>query len=74
MKRVSLTIDGMRFKTKEMDDGFVDFVEKNLKETQIDINGDNKLEQFFIAYLKLAGKHYQNEKEINNLIKNIKIV
>jgi len=73
MRKVSLTVAGMRFKTKELDDGFVDFVEKSFKDSQINLDGDNSAEKLFIAYLKLAGKYYRNEKEIENLLKDIEL-
>ncbi len=73
MRKVALEVAGIRFKTKELDDGFVDFVENNFVEAQVSLTGDNSAEKLFIAYLKLAGKYYHNEKEIENLLKDIEI-
>ncbi len=74
MRKVALTVNGMRFKTKELDDGFVDFVENHFGDAQINLHEDNSAEKLFIAYLKLAGKYYKSEKEIENLINEIEIV
>jgi len=68
MRKVSLVIDGMRFKTKELDDRFVDFVENHLNDAQIQLHEDNSAEALFVAYLKLADKCYKDEKEIQSLI------
>ena len=74
MRKVALTVNGMRFKTKELDDGFVDFVEDHFTDAQVALHEDNSAEKLFIAYLKLAGKYYKSEKEIENLISEIEIV
>ena len=74
MKKVALTVNGLRFKTKELDDGFVDFVETHFKNAQISLHEDNSAEQLFIAYLKLAGRYYKDETEINNLLKEIESI
>jgi len=71
MRKVALTINGMRFKTKELDDTFVDFVEESLHGANIDIHGDNSAEKMFVAYLKLAGKFHQSEREIEDILENI---
>ncbi|NKQ40861.1 MAG: hypothetical protein HF962_04750 [Sulfurovum sp.] len=71
MRKVALTVNGMRFKTKELDEGFVDFVEDHFRDAQINLHEDNSAERLFIAYLKLAGKYYRDEKEIKSLLKEI---
>lgn len=74
MRKVALTVNGMRFKTKELDEGFVDFVEDHFRDAQINLHEDNSAERLFIAYLKLAGKYYRDEKEIKNLLKEIESI
>ena len=71
MRKVSLTVGGMRFKTKDLDDAFVDFVENHFREAQIHLHENNSPEALFIAYLKLAGKYYRDEKEIETLLQEI---
>ena len=71
MRKVALTVNGMRFKTKELDEGFVDFVEGHFRDAQINLHEDNSAERLFIAYLKLAGRYYRDEKEIKVLLKEI---
>ena len=68
MRKVALTINSLRYKTKDLDDKFVDFVEESMVGGDIDLYGDNSAEKLFIAYLKLAGKLYENEKEIEKLL------
>ena len=74
MRKVALTVNGMRFKTKELDDGFVDFVEEHFRDAQINLHEDNSAERLFIAYLKLAGRYYRDDKEIKNLLKEIESI
>ena len=74
MRKVALTVNGMRFKTKELDDGFVDFVEDHFRDAQINLHEDNSAELLFIAYLKLSGKYYRDEKEIKTLLKEIESI
>ena len=74
MRKVALTVGGMRFKTKELEDGFVDFVEDHFRGAQIQLHEDNTAERLFIAYLKLAGRYYKSEKEIENLLQEIETV
>jgi hypothetical protein len=71
MRKVALTVDGMRFKTKDLDEGFVGFVENHFRDAQIELHEDNSAEALFIAYLKLAGKYYKDEKEIENLLQEL---
>ncbi len=74
MRKVALTVNGMRFKTKELDDGFVDFVEDHFRDAQIHLHEDNSAERLFIAYLRLAGKYYRDDKEIKELLKEIEAI
>ncbi len=71
MKKVALTVNGMRFKTKELDDSLVEFIEENLRSSAIELHEDNSAEKLFIAYLKLASKYYNNEKEIEEILLDI---
>ncbi len=74
MRKVALTVNGMRFKTKELDEGFVDFVEGHFRDAQINLHEDNSAERLFIAYLKLAGRYYRDEREIKDLLKEIEAI
>jgi len=74
MRKVALTVNGLRFKTKELDEKFVDFVEDHFRDAKIQLHEDNSAEDLFIAYLKLAGKYYRNEKEIETLLQEIETV
>ena len=71
MKKVALTVNGMRFKTKEMDDTFVNFIEQNFHSSGIELHEDNSAEKLFIAYLKLAGRYHKSEKAIEEMIVDI---
>lgn len=71
MKKVALTVDSMRFKTKELDDSLVEFIEENLRSSSIELHEDNSAEDLFIAYLKLASKYYNNEKGIEEILLDI---
>jgi len=71
MKKIALTVSGMRFKTKELDDDFVDFIEESLKSSSIALHEDNSAEKLFIAYLKLAGRYHKSEKAIEEMIIDI---
>ena len=63
----------MRFKTKELDDDFVDFIEESLKSSSIALDEDNSAEKLFIAYLKLSAKYYKSEKDIEEILLDIDI-
>ena len=74
MKEITLTINGVKYKAKKLNDEFADFIQKSLKESGISLEGDNSAERLFIAYLKLAGKYHMQEKEIEEIITEIESI
>jgi len=70
MKNVGLTISGNRYEIK-LEDEFANFVMKDLKESGINFNQDNKPERLLKAYLKLAKQTSSYEDEIELLIETL---
>ena len=70
MKNVGLTISGNRYEIK-LEDEFANFVIKDLKESGINFNQDNKPERLLKAYLKLAKQTSSYEDEIDLLIETL---
>ena len=71
MKEVAISINGTKYRAKKLDDEFADFVKDKLKESGIMFDRDNSAEKLFLAYLKLAGRYYNYEKEIDEIIEEI---
>jgi hypothetical protein len=71
MKDVSVTIDGGRYKAKNLNDNFADFVESDLKSSNVFLDRDNSAEAMFIAYLRLANRWHNYEKEIDDILSDI---
>jgi len=70
MRDLALTINGIRFKAKNLDNEFAAYVEKLLEESDIHANRDNAAEKLFLAYLRLAAQNYNYEKEIVEIIED----
>jgi hypothetical protein len=68
MRDLTLTVNGLRFKAKNLDDEFAAYVEKLLEESGVHSNRDNPAEKLFLAYLRLAAQSYNYEKEIEEII------
>jgi hypothetical protein len=68
-----LTIAGLKYKAKNLDSNFLEFVEEHLNEVGIGNNKDNSVKSLFFAYLTLAKKHYICEQEIEEIVKNIEL-
>ncbi len=68
---LTVSIKGLRIKAKKLDNDFYDFIIKDLEKSGIDLNRDNSIEDLFTAYLRLAAKAHNYDKEIENIIKNI---
>ncbi|WP_456459007.1 hypothetical protein [Nitratifractor sp.] len=68
MKDLVLTVDGTRFRVKGLDNDFAAYVERNLEEAGIHFNRDNPADKLFNAYLHLAARSYDYEKEIEQII------
>jgi len=68
MRDIALTVNGLRFKAKNLDDDFARYVTEQLEESGVHFNRDNPSEKLFLAYLRLAAKNYNYEKEIKEII------
>ncbi len=73
MKDLAITINGVRYKVKDLDFHFAKFVEESLEEYGVMTNRDNKVEKLFFAYLNLAQKYHKQEQEIEDLVKSIEL-
>jgi len=71
MREIAVTVDGTRYKAKKLDHRFADFLEEDLKSAGVYLDRDNSAEKLFIAYLRLAGRWYNYEKEIDEIMKSI---
>ena len=69
MRDLTLTINGIRLKAKNLDDEFAAYVEKLLEESDIHGNRDNAAEKLFLAFLRLAAQNHSYEKEIEEIIR-----
>jgi len=72
MKDLALTVNGIRFKVRNLDDGFADYVERMLEKSGVHFNRDNPPEKLFNACLQLAAQSYEYEKEIEEIIREEK--
>ncbi len=68
---LTLSIKGLRIKAKKLDDDFYNFILEDLAKSGIEPNRDNSIEALFTAYLRLAAKQYNYDKEIESIIKDI---
>ena len=68
MKDLALTVNGIRFKVKNLDDDFAHYVERMLEKSGVHFNRDNPADKLFNAFLHLAAKSYDYEKEIEQII------
>ena len=68
MKDLALTVNGIRFKVKNLDDDFAVYVEKTLEDSGVRFNRDNPADKLFNAFLQLAARSYDYEKEIEQII------
>ena len=71
MRDIAVTIDGGRYKAKNIDDTFADFIEEDLKNAGVQLDRDNSAEKMFIAYLRLASRWHNYEKEIDQILSDI---
>jgi len=68
---LTISIKGLRIKAKKLDNNFFEFIKADLEKSGIDFTRDNSTEALFTAYLRLAAKAYNYDKEIENIIKGI---
>jgi hypothetical protein len=71
MREIAVTINGSRYKAKNLDERFADFVEEDLKSADLYLDRDNSAEAMFIAYLRLASRWYNYEKEIDQILHDV---
>jgi hypothetical protein len=68
MKEIAVTINGTRYKAKNLDEAFADFIAEDLRGANVFLDRDNDAERLFIAYLRLASRWYNYEKEIDAIL------
>ncbi len=68
---LTLSIKGLRIKAKKLDSDFYEFIKEDLAKSGVDITQDNSIEALFTAYLRLAAKTYNYDKEIESIISQI---
>ena len=73
MREIAVTINGSRYKAKNLDDRFADFVEEDMKNANIYLDRDNSSEAMFVAYLRLASRWHNYEKEIDEILDGVEI-
>ena len=68
---LTLSIKGLRIKAKKLDNDFYEFIKEDLAKSRVDITQDNSIEALFTAYLRLAAKAHNYDKEIESIISQI---
>ncbi len=68
---LTLSIKGLRIKAKKLDNDFYEFIKEDLAKSGVDITQDNSIEALFTAYLRLAAKAHNYDKEIEGIISQI---
>ena len=71
MRDIALTIDGNRYKAKSLEENFATFIEEDLKSAGIHLDQDNNAQKLFVAYLRLASRWHNYEKEIDAILATI---
>ena len=71
MRDLALTIDGNRYRAKNLDEAFADFIENDLAHAEIHLDRDNSAERMLHAYLRLASRWYNYEKEIDQILQDV---
>ena len=68
---LTLSIKGLRIKAKKLDNDFYEFIKADLANSGVDISQDNSIESLFTAYLRLAAKAHNYDKEVEEIISQI---
>jgi len=68
---LTLSIKGLRIKAKKLDNDFYEFIKEDLAKSGVDITQDNSIEALFTAYLRLAAKAHNYDREIESIISQI---
>ena len=66
-----VSVKGLRIKAKKLDSDFYEFIKDDLEKSGVYIDQDNSIESLFTAYLRLAAKAHNYDKEIESIIKEI---
>jgi len=73
MKDLAITINGVRYRAKNLEYNFAKFIEDSLEDSGVTTNKDNAAKELFSAYLHLAKKYYKCEQEIEDIIRSIEL-
>jgi len=68
---LTVSIKGLRIKAKKLDNDFYEFIKDDLEKSGVYLDQDNSIESLFTAYLRLAAKAHNYDREIENIIKDI---
>lgn len=68
---LTLSVKGLRIKAKKLDNNFYEFIQEDLAKSNVDISQDNSIEALFTAYLRLAAKAHNYDREIESIISQI---
>ena len=68
---LTVSVKGLRIKAKKLDNDFYEFIKQDLGQSGIDLDQDNSIESLFTAYLRLAAKSHNYDREIESIIKEI---
>jgi len=71
MQEIAITIKGDRVVAKKLEESFVDFIKADLESSDIHLDRDNGVKEIFRAYLRLASRWYNYEKEIDQILYEI---
>jgi hypothetical protein len=68
---LTVSVKGLRIKAKKLDNDFYEFITKDLEKSGINLDQDNSIESLFTAYLRLAAKAHNYDREIESIIQEI---
>jgi len=68
---LTVSIKGLRIKAKKLDNDFYEFIKEDLENSGVNLEQDNSIESLFTAYLRLAAKVHDYDREIESIIKEI---
>jgi len=71
MQDIAITIKAERVVAKNLEESFVEFVKADLEGSDIHLNRDNSPKAIFRAYLRLASRWHNYEKEIDQILYEI---
>lgn len=68
---LTVSVKGLRIKAKKLDNDFYEFIKEDLEKSGLYLDQDNSIESLFTAYLRLAAKTHNYDREIESIIKEI---